>query len=682
MRKDKGLTTDLDRLPMLTWILFLKFLDDLEQVRETEALLEGSRFQAAVEPPYRWRDWAAKADGITGEALINFIQNDEAQLPDGKRGPGLFAYLRTLQGRGESDRRDVIRTVFESTTNRMRNGYLLRDVINKVNEIHFTSSAEIYTLGHIYESMLKEMRDAAGENGEFYTPRPLVKFIVGIVNPRLGEKVLDPAAGTGGFLAEAFEHLKAQCKTAEDQQKLQQDTLFGIEAKPLPFLLCQMNLLLHGIESPDIDPHNALRHRLREIGDEDRVDVIVTNPPFGGEEERSVLGNFPEDKQTTETALLFLQVIMRRLRRQPRPGRAAVVVPDGVLAADGVAARIKEELLNDFNLHTVVRLPSGVFAPYTTIPSNVIFFDRSRSSGDVWYYEHALPVGRKTYTKTQPLQLDEFEPLRSWWTNRQENDRAWKISAQELMSNGCNLDCKNPLTLKEDHSVALTERTAILAGNAESVSADTLVVLREDTWRKVEIAHDGEWTPVRLGDALQEVVSLEDLAPDRAYGLLGVRLAGEGPFLRETKLGAEISAVKLNRVSQGVFIYSRLFAWRGAFGLVPADLDGCYASNEFPTYRIISSDVIPEYLRLYFTRPAVWQAVEKKCQGTTKASRNRFKEEFLLDMTISVPRRDIQEAIVSLNAATEGLAERATTMAASLGRLSVDALTALYRDRL
>jgi type I restriction enzyme M protein len=444
MRKDKGLTTDLDRLPMLTWIMFLKFLDDLEQFREAEAALEGKRFRPALEPPYRWRDWAGKPDGITGDALISFVQNDEVTRPDGTKGPGLFAYLRSLTGANGGDRRDVIRTVFSGTVNRMLSGYLLRDILNKVNGIHFTSTEEIYTLGHLYESMLKEMRDAAGENGEFYTPRPLVKFIVAAVESRLGETILDPGAGTGGFLAEAFEHLRKQCKTAEDHRRLQRETLFGIEAKPLPYLLCQMNLLLHGMETPNIDPLNALRFPLREIGDKDRVDVVLTNPPFGGEEERGILGNFPEDKQTAETALLFLQLIMRKLKRPPKPGRAAVVVPNGTLFGDGVCARIKEDLLKDFNLHTVVRLPNGVFSPYTSIPTNVLFFDRSGPTQEVWYYEHPLPEGRKNYTKTQPLQFEEFQPCLEWWRKREENDRAWKVPAAELLGNGCNLDRKNP----------------------------------------------------------------------------------------------------------------------------------------------------------------------------------------------------------------------------------------------
>ncbi len=444
MRKDKGLNGDLDRLPMLTWIMFLKFLDDLEQIRETDMKLAGKRFRPAIEAPYRWRDWAAKPDGITGDELIKFVNNDEAIGPDGKKGPGLFAYLRTLQGANGGDRRDVIATVFRGTINRMINGYLLRDVVNKVHGIHFSSSDEIHTLGHLYESMLKEMRDAAGDSGEFYTPRAVVRFMVAVTDPRLGETVLDPACGTGGFLVEAFSHLERQCKTVQQREILQTRSLWGGEAKPLPYLLAQMNLLLHGLETPQIDPLNSLRFPLKEIGDRDRVDIILTNPPFGGEEERGILSNFPEDKQTSETALLFLQLIMRKLRRLPKPGRAGVVVPNGTLFGDGVCARIKEELLKDFNLHTIVRLPNGVFAPYTSIPTNLMFFDRSGPTKQVWYYEQPLPEGRKNYTKTQPIQFDEFTDCIAWWGKRKENDRAWKVPAAEILKNGCNLDIKNP----------------------------------------------------------------------------------------------------------------------------------------------------------------------------------------------------------------------------------------------
>jgi type I restriction enzyme M protein len=448
MRKDKGLNGDLDRLPLLTWIMFLKFLDDLEQQREDEAKLAGKKFKAAIEPPYRWRDWAANPQGITGDELLAFINQDETRLPNGKRGAGLFAYLRGLSNANGDNRRDVIATVFRGVDNRMKSGYLLRDVINRVTDIHFTSSDELSTLGALYETMLREMRDAAGDSGEFYTPRSVVRFMVEVTDPRLGETVLDPASGTGGFLVEAYNHLSEQVKTVADRKRLQAESLFGCEPKSLPYLLCQMNLLLHGLDAPQIDPNNALRFKLSEIGEKDRVDVILTNPPFGGEEEKGIQGNFPDDRQTTETAVLFLQHIMRKLRRQEtrvgRPSRAAVVVPNGMLSDSGVCARVKEELLKEFNLHTIVRLPNGVFAPYTNIPTNILFFDRSGSTKEVWYYEQPLPEGRKNYTKTQPMQFNEFAACLEWWMKREENDHAWKMSGEELIAVGCNFDQKNP----------------------------------------------------------------------------------------------------------------------------------------------------------------------------------------------------------------------------------------------
>ena len=449
MRKDKGLNGDLDRLPMLTWIMFLKFLDDLEIQREQEAKLAGKKFKPAIEKPYRWRDWAAQADGITGDELLSFLNSEETTRPDGKRGAGLFRYLRTLADASGDDRRDVISTVFKGVDNRMKSGYLLRDVINKIAGIHFTSSEELHTLGTLYESMLREMRDAAGDSGEFYTPRAVVRLMVKLIDPRLGESVLDPACGTAGFLVEVYHHLSEQVRTVADRKILQERSLYGGEPKPLPYLLGQMNLLLHGLDAPQIDHGNSLRFKLSDIGERDRVDVILTNPPFGGEEEKGIQGNFPEDKQTAETAMLFLQLIMRKLRKVGGNGRAAVVVPNGTLFGDGVCGRIKEQLLKEFNLHTIVRLPNGVFAPYTGIPSNLLFFDRNGPTKDVWFYEHPLPEGRKNYTKTQPIQFEEFAPLIAWWGKRKANDRAWKVSAKDILGNGCNLDRKNP-SAKDD----------------------------------------------------------------------------------------------------------------------------------------------------------------------------------------------------------------------------------------
>ncbi|MBK6615579.1 N-6 DNA methylase [Ottowia sp.] len=455
LRKDKGLNGDADRLPLLTWVMFLKFLDDLEFKNAQEAELDGKPCQPIIETPYRWRDWAAREDGITGDELLAFIGQERTYRADGSRGVGLFAYLRSLAGEGEKgSQREVIANVFKGVQNRMVSGYLLRDIVNKINGIHFSASEEIHTLSHLYESMLREMRDAAGDSGEFYTPRPVVRFMVRASDPRLGETVLDPACGTGGFLVEAYDHIARQVTHTEQRRSLQHDTLYGQEAKPLPYMLAQMNLLLHGLEAPQIAYGNTLERRISEIGHAERVDLILTNPPFGGEEEAGIKANFPPHMQTSETALLFLQYIMRKLRvagalvpgkkAAQRGGRAAVVVPNGTLFGDGVAATIKAELLKEFKLHTIVRLPQGVFAPYTDIPANLLFFERGGPTESIWYYELPLPEGRKKYSKTAPLQFEEFAPVLAWWNAREENAQAWQVSAAEIAASGYNLDRKNP----------------------------------------------------------------------------------------------------------------------------------------------------------------------------------------------------------------------------------------------
>ncbi len=361
---------------------------------------------------------------------------------------GLFTYLRSLQSANGRDRRDVIARVFEDVINRMISGYLLRDVVNKINEIHFDIDDEMHTLSYLYETMLKEMRDAR-DSGEFYTPRPVVKFMVAMTNPQLGETILDPACGTGGFLVETFEHLQRQVEIVKDRETLQGNSIFGGEAKPLPYLLVQMNLLLHGLAYPQIEYGNSLGTPLRDIRDDERVDVILTNPPFGGKEERGILGNFPADRQTAETALLFLQLIMRKLKR--RTGRAAVIVPNGTLFGEGVSARIKEDLLKEFNLHTIVRLPNGVFAPYTGIPTNILFFERGNRTEGIWYYEMSLPAGRKNYTKTKPMRFEEFANCLAWWHGREENERAWYVPTDDVLKYdktgkllSVNLDINNP----------------------------------------------------------------------------------------------------------------------------------------------------------------------------------------------------------------------------------------------
>lgn len=638
MRKDKGLSGEIDRIPVLTWIMFLKFLDDMESMRAEEAKLSGKKFKPAIEPPYRWRDWAAKEDGITGDELIAFINQEECRRPDGSRGPGLFAYLRALRGAEGGDRRDVIATVFKGTVNRMINGYLLRDVINKVNGIHFTSSDEIHTLGNFYESMLKEMRDAAGDSGEFYTPRAVVRFMVDVIDPKIGETVLDPACGTGGFLVEAYSHMEKQCKTVQQRRQLQQGTILGNEAKPLPYLLAQMNLLLHGLETPRIEPGNSLAVALREIGDKDRVDVILTNPPFGGEEERGILSNFPEDKQTAETALLFLQLIMRKLKRAPKPGRAAVVVPNGVLFGDGIAARIKEELLREFNLHTIVRLPEGVFAPYTAIPTNILFFDRNGTTRDVWFYALPLPEGRRQYTKTQPIQYDEFLDGVKWWGDRRTTSRAWRVSAQELLANGCNFDRLHPNASAGEVLASPVELIETILARQQRVTT-LLQLLREKMDAFERATRDA---PVhRLGDIapLQRRPAVVD--PTLEYPQVSVRSFGRGTFHKPPLVGSEITWEKPHLVKSGDILISNIKAWEGAVAVASPEDDGRYGSHRYLTCVPAQDVVTARYVVLYLLTPAGLRGLGAASPGS--ADRNRtLSTKALLNIQIPVPPYESQ----------------------------------------
>ena len=457
MRKDPGLNGDVDRIPQIAWLLFLKAFDDLERSHE----VMDREYRPTIEQPYRWRDWAGPRAGTrrVGEPLLRWV--DGSVLP----------HLGRLKGSGEAgDARDVIGEVFKETRNRMLSGYLLAELIEQIDKVNFASSDDLHTMAHVYESMLKEMRDAAGDAGEFYTPRPVVRFMVGRIDPRLGETVLDPAVGTGGFLVEAHEHLRRQVTSAADDERLR-GTLRGFEKKPLPYLLSQMNLLLHGVENPRIVRGNALVYRLKDQR-QDGVDVVVTNPPFGGEEETRVVEHFPSGKQTAETAWLFLQSVMARIEK--RGGRAAVVVPNGVLFADGVGGRIKQDLLDRFDLHTVVRLPNGVFSPYTLIPTNLLFFEAGRATTDIWFYEHPLPDGRKNYTKTKPLRYEEFAECEQWWggvdrAGRVESPQAWKVSAADVAANNHNLDLRNPNRADDLEHRPVAELVAELVRTEEEI---------------------------------------------------------------------------------------------------------------------------------------------------------------------------------------------------------------------
>ena len=423
MRKDAGTYGDAQRLEQLGWMFFLKIFDD----REKELELLRDDYVSPLAPELRWCNWATDEEGITGDALLDFVNNT------------LLPRLKNLVTGG--DRVAVlIRSAFEDANNYMKNGTLMRQVINKINAIDFNASDDRHLFGDIYEKLLKDLQ-SAGNAGEFYTPRAVTQFIVEQVDPRLGESVLDPACGTGGFLVCAIEHLRKQAKTEADEFFLQH-CFTGIEKKHLPHILCMTNLMLHGIDVPaNVRHDNTLARPLRDWTPRERVDVIVTNPPFGGMEEDGIEANFPAEFRTRETADLFLVLLMKILKPG---GRAGLVLPDGTLFGEGVKTRIKESLLAECNLHTIVRLPNGVFSPYTSIRTNLLFFTKGQPTTEIWYYEHPYPPGAKSYNKTKPIRIEEFAAERAWWHKREENEFAWRVDIETIRAGGFNLDMKNP----------------------------------------------------------------------------------------------------------------------------------------------------------------------------------------------------------------------------------------------
>jgi len=434
MRKDVGVDGDAQRISQMVWMFFLKIFDD----REDELELLENNYKSPLPEHLRWRAWAKDPEGKTGDELADFVNLQ------------LFPTLKNkLNTQGPSGKRAmVVHDIFEDAYNYMKSGTLMRQVINKISEIDFNVQSDRHTFGNIYEQILKDLQ-SAGNAGEFYTPRAVTQFIVDRVNPQLEETVLDPACGTGGFLVNVIEHKRARFVKSPKNEEILQESIHGVDKKSLPYMLCMTNLILHGIDTPtNIKHDNTLSRPLRDYTNKDRVNVIVTNPPFGGMEEDGIENNFPATFRTRETADLFVTLIIHLLKDQ---GRAAVVLPDGFFFGEGMKTRLKEKLLEECNLHTIVRLPNGVFNPYTGIKTNLLFFTKGQPTRHIWYYEHPYPEGVKSYNKTKPIRFEEFQPEIDWWGNetkgfktRIETEQAWKVSIEDIKARNYNLDIKNP----------------------------------------------------------------------------------------------------------------------------------------------------------------------------------------------------------------------------------------------
>jgi type I restriction enzyme M protein len=445
MWQDSGLNGDAQRVEQLGWMLFLKIFSDKD--RELELL--NDNYKSPIPSEYHWikekGNWAGDDEGITGDDLLNFVDQK------------LFPALRNLDISVGNGRALIVREVFMGNNNYMKSGINIRKVLNKLNELDFNIAKERHAFGELYEGILKDLQ-SAGKSGEYYTPRAITNFITDIVSPKLGERILDPSCGTGGYLTSAIEHLKKQANSIEERHDIQENVM-GWEYKPLPYLLATTNLILHDIELPRIVFRDSLDQPLSNYKERDRVDVILANPPFGGIVANNNEKNFPLNFRTKESADLFVVLMIHLLKNG---GRAGIVLPDGSLTGDGVKQRVRQKILDECNLHTIIRLPNSVFQPYASVSTNLLFFEKGNPTKEVWYYEHRLPLGQKSYSKTKIIRLEELNPIKAWWNNRIESEVSWKVDIQTIIDNGYDLDVKNPNKPKESLEFTSSELLELL----------------------------------------------------------------------------------------------------------------------------------------------------------------------------------------------------------------------------
>lgn len=445
MWQDTGLNGDAQRIEQLGWMLFLKIFSD----KDKELELLDDNYTSPIPDEFHWvkekGNWAGDDEGMTGDELLEFVDRK------------LFPALRNIDVSSGNRRALIVREVFEGNNNYMKSGINIRKVLNKLNEIDFNIAKDRHAFGELYETILKGLQ-SAGKSGEFYTPRAITSFITEMINPQLGEKILDPACGTGGYLTCAIEHLKEQANSVEDRKSIAENVM-GWEYKPLPYLLATTNLILHDMEVPNIRFGDALDQPLSNFTEKHRVNAILANPPFGGIVANNNENNFPQNYRTKESADLFL-ILMIHLLKQG--GRAGIVLPDGSLTGDGVKQRVRQKLLEECNLHTIIRLPNSVFQPYATVATNLLFFTKGTPTKEVWYYEHRLPEGQKAYNKTKPIQPAAFNPIKTWWNDRKESEVAWKVDIQTIIDRNYDLDIKNPTKQEEVHEYTSAELMELL----------------------------------------------------------------------------------------------------------------------------------------------------------------------------------------------------------------------------
>lgn len=612
LRQDDNTNSLLDYVEQISWLLFLKCFEELEDQRRAEAEYEGKTYKPIVAEEYQWSSWTDPERRLTSSALIEFLADK------------LFPYLRTVQSGEESA---IIRSMFAETPSKMlKDGGILRDAIDVINDIEFQTAEDVHTLSHLYESMLAKLGREGGMGGEFYTPRPIIEFVVKMVDPKLGETVYDPAMGSAGFLVEAHRYMRDNLGdqiTLEDERRLQQETFFGQEKKPLPYLLGCMNMVLHGVLTPSLKRRNTLADDVRKFTEKDRFHVILTNPPFGGTERDSVTANFRYGSKAT--SITFMQHIMEKVRRG---GRVGMVIDDGVLFKTGERAYVdtKKELLEKFNLHTIVSLPAGVFANAvasgTGPKTSLLFFNREVDergepvgTKEIWYYE--VDAVGFSLTKTQrPVPENDLPDCLAKARNCAVSTRSWVVPVEDVMDRNYDLSSHNP-NRKDDVERRSPEALAVeisaskthLNSLIEHLQGSTLKWLNqyEESWSNLH-----NWVEVPLTEILEQQKERINISDSETYKQLTGSMRGKGVKLRQAVLGSSIKTKGQYVARAGQFIYSRIDARNGAMGIVPDELDGGIVTGDFPVFNINIEKVDARFFSLYVTRPFFVELCEKQ----------------------------------------------------------------------
>jgi len=640
MRKDKGMNTDAQRIPQLLWMLFLKCFDDFELQHEVLG-----EHKSVIENPYRWRDWTSDEEGRRGEELIEFVNND------------LFKYLGNLQGEGTGDQRDIIADVFREQKNFMTDGYGMKDMIQQINKLDFTASEQFHLIGTVYERMLLAMRDdSPGTFGEFYTPRPVIKFMINMVNPSLKERetILDPACGTGGFLIESYKHLEKTVKGTTDNEFLQKHCLSGIEPRPEPFLFSMMNMMLHGIEDPKIARINTLETKLSDIQENLQHDIILTNPPFGGEEQDSIKKKLPAGFQTKDTALGFLLHCMARLKDG---GRCAIILPHGPLYGTGIAAKIKHLLFEICNLHTIIRLPKTVFAPYVDIETNILFFEKGTPTKEIWYYQMPIRKEIKAYSKTNPIFFEDFSEIIEWWENKIENKNAWKVPINKIQD--YNIDLRHP-DIEKQKSFSAFELIKIITKDEIQTKnqLENIQSLIEKKIPKKSIFSENfmkNW----------EKSSFEKLVIESKNGLtgrpnkkkegvkrLGIETVTKSvngkvkteycKFYKASKKEIENYAAEINNLFVCRQNANKHFV--GKFAVLKEDIKQLIYSDSLIKFRVDDKMVLPEFILLFMNSSTGRKQIDKFCKTT--AGNYSINGTNLKKVIINFPKIEQQKEII------------------------------------